>query len=58
MSMPIVVSAASLLGVEPDQGINAHDSDTCLHGGLQLLDLAHAGLQHTCLQAVVHRAVR
>ena len=57
MPMPVVFTSTSLLWIQPDQGIDTHNGHTRLHRGFQLLDLAHAGLQNTCLQAVVYLAV-
>ena len=54
--MPVIATAL-LLGVELDQRVNTHNGNACLDGGLQLLDLAHAGLEDTSLQAVVNLAV-
>ena len=57
MPVTIIFSAAALLRIQLNQGINTHNGHTCLHRGLQLLDLAHARLKDTSLQAVVHLAV-
>lgn len=57
VTMPIIV-AAPLLRVQLDQRIDTHDGDTGLNGRLELLDLAHAGLEDTSLEAVVHLSVR
>lgn len=43
-----------LLGVQLDDRVNAHDGYASLHSTLKLLDLAHAGLQHTGLQSVMN----
>ena len=43
-----------LLGVQLDDRVNAHDGYASLHSTLELLDFAHAGLQHTSLQSVVN----
>lgn len=43
-----------LLGVKLDDRVNAHDSYASFHGTLQLLDLAHAGLQHTGLEGIMN----
>jgi len=50
--MTVTVIAALLLRVELDHRIDSHDSHTRLNSTLQLLDLAHGGLQNTHLQAV------
>ena len=42
-----------LLGVQLDHRVNAHDGNAGLDSTLELLDLAHTGLQNTCLQSVV-----
>lgn len=55
MAMPVIT--ALLLRVKLDQRVDTHDRHTRLDGGLQLLDLTHAGLKDTGLQAVVHLAV-
>ena len=54
--MPIV-AATLLLRVQLNQRIDTHDGHARLDGRLQLLDLAHAGLEDTGLQAVVHLAI-
>jgi hypothetical protein len=41
------------LRIQLNHGINAHDGNAGLDGALELLDLAHAGLQHAGLEAVV-----
>jgi hypothetical protein len=60
MSSALVAVAVilRLLGVQLDDRVNAHDGYASLHGTLQLLDLAHAGLQHTSLQSVVNPSLR
>lgn len=45
------------LGVQLDDRVNAHDGYAGLDGTLQLLDLAHAGLEDTGLQAVVNASL-
>lgn len=47
-----------LLRVQLDDRIDTHDGDAGLDGTLELLDLAHAGLQHACLEGVVDAALR
>ena len=56
VTMP-VVAATLLLRVELNQRVDTHNGNARLDGRLQLLDLAHAGLEDTGLQAVVHLAV-
>ena len=56
--MSVIVSAAPLLRIQLNQRINPHDRHTRLNCRLQLLHLAHAGLQDTRLQAIVHLTVR
>ncbi len=41
------------LGIQLDQGINAHDANAGLDGTLQLPDLAHTGFQHANLDYTV-----
>jgi hypothetical protein len=53
-----IILAAPLLGVQLDQRVNTHNGDTGLNRRLELLDLAHAGLEHTSLEAVMYLAVR
>jgi hypothetical protein len=55
VTMPVI--ATLLLRIKLDQCVNAHDRHTRLDGGLQLFNLAHAGLEDTGLQAIVHLAV-
>lgn len=45
------------LRIQLDHGINTHDSYASFDGTLQLLHLAHAGLQDTSLQTVVDSAL-
>lgn len=52
-----VVTAALLLRIQLDEGIDSHNGNTRLHRRLQLLDLAHAGFQYTGLERVVYFAV-
>ena len=47
-----------LLRVQLDHRVNTHDSNASLDSTLQLLDLAHAGLQNTGLQSVVDASLR
>ena len=56
VTMPIV-AATLLLRVQLNQRIDTHDGHARLDGRLQLLDLAHAGLEDTGLQAVVHLSI-
>lgn len=58
MTMPIIIAATPLFRIELDERVDAHDGDARLDGALQLLDLAHAGLEHAGLDAVVHLAAR
>jgi hypothetical protein len=53
----VTIVLAPLLRVELDESVDPHDSHAGLDGALELLDLAHAGLQHAGLQAVVHAAL-
>ena len=53
MNLVAVAVIRRLLGVKLDDRVNAHDGYASLHGTLQLLDLAHAGLQHTGLEGIV-----
>jgi len=46
-----------LLGVQLDDRINTHDGNAGLDSTLELLDLAHAGLQHTGLESVVNTSL-
>ena len=55
--MAVSVVLAPLLRIKLDQSVDPHDRHTGLYGTLELLDLAHAGLEHTGLQAVVHAAL-
>jgi hypothetical protein len=52
MAVPVVLP--SLLGIQLDQRVDAHDGHTRLHRALELLDLAHTRLQHAHLQLVAH----
>lgn len=45
------------LGVQLDHRVDAHDGYASLDRTLKLLDLAHAGLQNTGLQGVVHSSL-
>ena len=56
--MHVLGSAATFLRIQPDQGIDAHDGDAGLDGALELLDLAHAGLDDARLEHVAHLADR
>lgn len=53
----VSVILAPLLRVKLDQSVDPHDRHAGLDGTLELLDLAHAGLEHAGLQAVVHAAL-
>lgn len=53
--MPIILRR--LFGVQLDHGIDTHDSNAGLDGTLQLLDLAHARLEHASLNGVVDAAL-
>ena len=53
-----IILTAPLLGIQLDQGVDTHDGDAGLNRRLELLDLAHAGLEHTSLEAVMYLAVR
>ena len=56
--MPVIHAVTtSLLRIELDERVDSHDRHTRLDGTLQLLYLAHARLQHTCFQTVVHPAL-
>lgn len=55
VSMPVVT--ALLLWIKLNQCIDTHNRHTRLDGRLELLDLAHAGLQNTGLQAVMYLAI-
>jgi len=52
-----VVVTSRLRWVEPDQGVNPHDSDTCFHRALELLYLAHTGFQNTQLDNIHYLAL-
>lgn len=54
--MPIITTTL-LLRVQLDQCVDTHDGDASFDGRLELLDLAHARLKHTSLQAVVYLAI-
>ncbi len=59
MPMPIILpTSPTLLRVQLDQRIDPHDSHARLDRALQLLDFAHARLQHARLHAIVHPAFR
>lgn len=45
------------LGVQLDHGVDTHDGDAGLDSTLELLDLSHAGLQHTGLEGIVDAAL-
>lgn len=47
-----------LLGVQLDDRVNTHDGNASLDSTLQLLNLAHTGLQNTGLQSVVNASLR
>jgi hypothetical protein len=57
VTMSIIITAP-LLRVQLDQRVNTHNGNTCLNSRLKLFDLAHAGLEHTRLKAVVYLTVR
>ena len=42
-----------LLRIQLDHGIDPHDGDARLDGTLELLDLAHAGLENASLERVM-----
>lgn len=50
--MSVTIIFGPLLRIKLDERVNTHDSDASLNGGLELLDLAHAGLEDTLLQLV------
>jgi hypothetical protein len=52
-----VVAATLLLRVKLNQRIDTHNGNARLDGRLQLLDLAHAGLENTSLQAVMYLTI-
>ena len=52
MTMAIVTTASSLLGIELDQGVDTHDGDAGLDCALELFDFAHAWLEHAGLDLV------
>lgn len=56
---PLVTVSIILLafGVQFDHSINAHDGNTSLNSTLELLELTHARLQNTSLEAVVNTAL-
>lgn len=53
--MPVITTL--LLRIKLDQCVDTHDRHARLDGGLQLLNLAHAGLKDTGLEAVMYFAV-
>ena len=53
----VSVVLAPLLGIKLDQGVDSHNRHASLDSALELLDLAHARLEHTRLDAVVHAAL-
>ena len=55
--MSVSVVLAPLLRVKLDQRIDPHDRHASLDSALELLDLAHAGLEHAGFDAVVHAAL-
>lgn len=52
-----IITAALLLRIQLDEGIDSHNGNARLHCRLQLLDLAHAGFQNTSLERVVYLAI-
>lgn len=53
-----ITGITPLLRIQLNQRINAHNSHASLDGTLQLLNLAHTGLENTGLETVLHLAVR
>ena len=53
----VSVILAPLLRVKLDQSVDPHDRHASLDSTLELLNLAHARLEHTGLDAVVHAAL-
>lgn len=53
----VSVVLAPLLGIKLDQSVDSHNRHASLDSTLELLDLAHARLEHTRLDAVVHAAL-
>lgn len=51
-SVTVTIITTLVLGVELDHRVDSHNGHTGLDSTLQLLDLAHGGLQNTHLQAV------
>jgi hypothetical protein len=52
MTMTIITTTTLLLSIQLDHGINPHDGNTSLDSTLQLLDLAHSGLQHSYFNTI------
>lgn len=46
------------LWVQLDHGIDTHDGNAGLNSTLELLNLAHTGLQYTSLEGIMHTALR
>lgn len=55
--MTVSIILTPLFRIQLDEGVDSHNSNASLDSRLQLLDLAHAGLEHTGLDAVVHLAL-
>lgn len=55
--MTVTVVFTPLFRVQLDERVDSHNGDTGLDGALQLLDLAHAGLEGAGLDAVVDPAL-
>lgn len=55
--MTVSIVLGLLLRVQLDHRVDTHDGDARLDGTLQLLDLAHAGLEHAGLDGVVDAAL-
>lgn len=53
MPVSIITALALPLWIQLDQRIDPHDRHTCLDRTLQLLDLAHARLEHARLHAIL-----
>lgn len=53
----VSIVLAPLLRIKLNQRIDPHNRHASLNSTLELLDLAHARLEHTSLDAVVHAAL-
>jgi hypothetical protein len=53
----VSIILAPLLRIKLNQSIDPHNRHASLDSTLELLDLAHAWLKHTGLDAVVHAAL-